>query len=193
MNSNDRELRRTLGNHVEVMRGILNKATTENRQLTEEEASTFNKLDTEIASIAEKLDMRHEPLSVYETASQFGGNHRFATEPFSKHVSELETRMALRMMWTQARAWGYTQHDPFFGLVLPERVLLNERFLSLDEMKRLIEAAPEPYKTYYWIFAETGLRARAASVAMRIRRGYFSGEPLNASFNSCRVASPMPP
>ena len=52
----------------------------------------------------------------------------------------------LRMMWTQARAWGYTQHDPFFGLVLPERGLLNERFLSLDEMKRLIDAAPEPSK-----------------------------------------------
>ena len=65
----------------------------------------------------------------------------------------------LRMMWTQARAWGYVQHDPFFGLVLPERGLLNERFLSLDEMKRLIEAAPEPYKTYYWILAETGVRA----------------------------------
>jgi len=65
----------------------------------------------------------------------------------------------LRMMWTQARAWGYTQHDPFFGLVLPERGLLNERFLSLSEMKRLIDAAPEPYKTYYWILAETGVRA----------------------------------
>ena len=65
----------------------------------------------------------------------------------------------LRMMWKQARAWGYTQHDPFFGLVLPERGLLNERFLSLDEMKRIIEAAPEPYKTYYWILVETGVRA----------------------------------
>jgi integrase len=65
----------------------------------------------------------------------------------------------LRMMWTQARAWGYTQHDPFFGLVLPERGLLNERFLSLEEMKRVIETAPEPYKTYYWILAETGVRA----------------------------------
>ena len=43
--------------------------------------------------------------------------------------------------------------------MLPERGLLNERFLSLDEMKRLIEAAPEPYKTYLWILAETGVRA----------------------------------
>ena len=64
----------------------------------------------------------------------------------------------LRIMWTQAQAWGYTQHA-FVGLVLPERGLLNERFLSLDEMKRLIEAAPEPYKTYLWILAETGVRA----------------------------------
>lgn len=64
----------------------------------------------------------------------------------------------LRIMWTQAQAWGYTQ-QAFFGLVLPERGLLNERFLSLDEMKRLIEAAPEPYKTYLWILAETGVRA----------------------------------
>lgn len=36
---------------------------------------------------------------------------------------------------------------------------MNERFFSLDEMKRLIEGATEPYKTYFWILAETGVRA----------------------------------
>jgi len=45
----------------------------------------------------------------------------------------------LRIMWAQAHAWGYTQQDPFFGVVLPARGLLNERFLSLDQMKRVIE------------------------------------------------------
>jgi integrase len=65
----------------------------------------------------------------------------------------------LSMMWTQAKAWGYVQHDPFCGLVLPERDPLNERCLTLDEMKAVITAAQEPYKTYYWILAETGLRA----------------------------------
>lgn len=68
----------------------------------------------------------------------------------------------LRVMWAQALDWGYTEHDPFRrrrGLVLPRCGLLNERFLSLTEMKRLIDAAPEPYKTYYWILAETGIRA----------------------------------
>jgi integrase len=65
----------------------------------------------------------------------------------------------LSIMWTQARAWDYTQQDPFFGLVLPDRGLLDERFLSLDEMRRIIEGAGEPYKTYFWILAETGVRA----------------------------------
>jgi hypothetical protein len=35
----------------------------------------------------------------------------------------------LRMMWNQAKAWGYVQHDPFGSSVLPERDLLNERCL----------------------------------------------------------------
>jgi integrase len=65
----------------------------------------------------------------------------------------------LGMMWNQAKAWEYVQHDPFWGLVLPERDPLNERSLTLEEMKALIVAANEPYKTYYWILAETGVRA----------------------------------
>jgi integrase len=63
------------------------------------------------------------------------------------------------MMWNQAKAWGYVQHDPFVGLVLPERDPLNERCLTLEEMRAVIVAANEPYKTYYWILAETGVRA----------------------------------
>jgi integrase len=65
----------------------------------------------------------------------------------------------LGMMWNQAKAWDYVQHDPFVGLVLPERDPLNERCLTLEEMRALIVAANEPYKTYYWILAETGVRA----------------------------------
>jgi integrase len=65
----------------------------------------------------------------------------------------------MREMWHSAQAWGYVQHDPFFNIVLPGRGLLQQRFFSLDEMKRIIEAATEPCKTYYWILAETGVRA----------------------------------
>ena len=82
---------------------------------------------------------------------------RKAEEVSAKSVRNLVA--LLSEMWVQAKTNGYTQTDPFFGLVLPERDPLNERCLTLDEMKRVIEAAPEPYKTYYWILAETGIRA----------------------------------
>jgi integrase len=80
----------------------------------------------------------------------------------AKSVSPKSVRNLLAllgMMWNQSKAWGYVQHDPFWGLVLPERDLLNERSLTLEEMKAVIEAANEPHKTYYWILAETGVRA----------------------------------
>jgi integrase len=67
--------------------------------------------------------------------------------------------MLLREMWAQARADGYSNLDPFFGLVLPEPGLTNERFFTLEEMIQVIQTAPEPLKTYFWIFAETGIRS----------------------------------
>ena len=68
----------------------------------------------------------------------------------------------LRMMWNQAKAWGYVIHDPFGSLVLPELNPLNERAFSLQEMKTIIDAAQEPYKTLYWISAELGDRGGEA-------------------------------
>ena len=65
-------------------------------------------------------------------------------------------------MWVQGRADGYTQLDPFVSLVLPDPDLINERCLTLDEMRLVIDGAAEPYKTYYWILAETGIRCGEA-------------------------------
>jgi integrase len=65
-------------------------------------------------------------------------------------------------MWVHAKADSYTQIDPFVSLVLPDPDLINERCLTLDEMKLVIDSAPEPYKTYYWILAETGIRCGEA-------------------------------
>jgi integrase len=65
-------------------------------------------------------------------------------------------------MWVQARADGYTLIDPFVSLVLPDPDLINERCLTLDEMRVVIDSAAEPYKTYYWILAETGIRCGEA-------------------------------
>jgi len=65
-------------------------------------------------------------------------------------------------MWVQAKADSYTQIDPFVSLVLPDTDLINERCLSLDEMRMVIDTATEPHKTYYWILAETGIRCGEA-------------------------------
>src|SRR6266581_4800858 len=64
----------------------------------------------------------------------------------------------LRMMWNSARAWGYVAHDPFDGLVLPKRGLVQTFSFSLDDIKRIIDCASEPYKTFYAVLAETGIR-----------------------------------
>jgi integrase len=64
----------------------------------------------------------------------------------------------LRMMWNSARAWGYVAHDPFDGLVLPKRGLVRTFTLSVEEIKNVINSADEPYRTFYMILAETGIR-----------------------------------
>jgi integrase len=48
------------------------------------------------------------------------------------------------------------------GLVLPDPELIDEPFLTLDEMKLVIDTASEPYKTYFWILTETGIRCGEA-------------------------------
>jgi integrase len=62
------------------------------------------------------------------------------------------------MMWNSARAWGYVAHDPFGGLVLPKPGLVRTFTFSLDEIKGIVDSASEPYKTFYSILAETGIR-----------------------------------
>jgi integrase len=64
----------------------------------------------------------------------------------------------LRMMWNSARAWGYVAHNPFDGLVLPKRGLVHTFTLSVEELRRVIASSNEPYRTFYMILAETGIR-----------------------------------
>lgn len=49
-------------------------------------------------------------------------------------------------------------HDSFDRLVLPKRGLVQTFTLSLDEIKRVIDSASEPHKTFYCVLAETGIR-----------------------------------
>ena len=62
-------------------------------------------------------------------------------------------------MWRSARAWGYVAHDLTGGVVLPSPKRIQRYFFSAEEVKAIIEASPEPYRTFYGLAAETGLRA----------------------------------
>jgi integrase len=63
-----------------------------------------------------------------------------------------------RAIWKRAKAWGYVKHDPFADLMLPKLKTHPSRYFTPDEINRILGAAPEPYKTLYWILSQTGLR-----------------------------------
>lgn len=56
--------------------------------------------------------------------------------------------------------WGYIKYNPLARVRLKPLNLEEEEFaLSLEQMRKIIDAAPEPYKSMYWILGETGIRA----------------------------------
>jgi integrase len=67
--------------------------------------------------------------------------------------------VTLQMMWKSARAWQYVAHDALDGVVLPKRRTPRRFFFTLEEVLRILDAAEEPYRTFYWLAAELGLRA----------------------------------
>ena len=67
--------------------------------------------------------------------------------------------ITLQSMWRSARAWGYVKHDLMSGVVLPSPKRIQRYFFSAESVKAIIEESPEPYRTFYGLAAETGLRA----------------------------------
>jgi len=65
----------------------------------------------------------------------------------------------LRSMWQTAKVWGYVQHDPFDGIQFPQMDEAEQPHFTLEEIRAILGASPEPYRTFYWLAAETGLRA----------------------------------
>lgn len=77
-------------------------------------------------------------------------------------VSAKTTRnicITLRSMWTTAKAWGYVAHNLMEGVVLPDVKRVQRFFLSQREIQLILAKAQEPYRTWYGLAAETGLRA----------------------------------
>ena len=65
----------------------------------------------------------------------------------------------IQMLWKSARTWGYVAHDAVSGVVLPKRHRVSRRFFSVEEIQRILASADEPYRTFYWLAVETGMRA----------------------------------
>ncbi|HEV2417038.1 MAG TPA: tyrosine-type recombinase/integrase [Terriglobia bacterium] len=68
--------------------------------------------------------------------------------------------MTMRSVWRTALDWQYTDERIFDHVRMrsvspPDDV----RCFSLEETQRIISASPEPYRTFYWLAAETGMRA----------------------------------
>jgi integrase len=66
--------------------------------------------------------------------------------------------ITLQSLWRTAKAWGYVNFEVMSGVVLPTAKRVQRFFLSESEIHRIVAAAPEPYKTFYGLLAETGLR-----------------------------------
>jgi integrase len=68
-------------------------------------------------------------------------------------------KVTFQSMWASARAWRYVAQDVTEGLALPKTRQRPQAFFSAEEVLRILAAASEPYKTLFWLAAETGMRA----------------------------------
>lgn len=145
------------------------------------EINTVTYKPRHVITLSEFL-VRWEPLGMpkTETARNFRSainkylKPTFGTKQLSDiHTEELQRFIAtsgtgasnvhnimkcFRSIWKSAKAWSYVQHNPFEGLVLPSIETSEQRFFSEAELCLILNAAPEPDKTLYWILAQTGLR-----------------------------------
>ena len=76
--------------------------------------------------------------------------------PSGKTVKNLISTLSL--MHTSAVAWNLTDRDWLTGVVLPEWIKPDARHFTLAEARQVINTASEPFKTFFWIIAETGIR-----------------------------------
>ena len=76
--------------------------------------------------------------------------------PSGKTVKNLVSTLSL--MHASAVAWNLTDRDWFTGLVLPEWIKPEARHFTLEEARRVITSAEEPFKSFFWTIAETGIR-----------------------------------
>lgn len=67
--------------------------------------------------------------------------------------------MVLRSIWNTALQWRYASDDIFAGVRMRTAPRTEARCFTGEDVRRILEAAEEPYRTFYWLAAETGMRA----------------------------------
>lgn len=94
-------------------------------------------------------DISGEHIQQFVTASEF------ATNTISNHLG------TLRRILKTAKGWGYIKKDsdPFFALAMPEKSRSEEPFFTAEQMRLIVQSeTEEPFKSIWWILAETGMR-----------------------------------
>lgn len=63
-----------------------------------------------------------------------------------------------RLIWDKAKVWKYTAEIAYDGLELPNWEKGEQPCFSVEQITRIIERSPQPYKTVWRLVAETGIR-----------------------------------
>jgi integrase len=64
----------------------------------------------------------------------------------------------LKAVWESAMAWSYVQHNPFLMLKKPRLHKKESKHFTESQVQLILDHAEEPYRTIYWMMAQTGLR-----------------------------------
>lgn len=96
----------------------------------------------------------HMPLSEIETEAI----ERFMVQQTTSGSHVRNLIKCLRAIWRTAKKWKYVKHDPFVDIESPALNQEEPRFFTESELLRILVAAPEPYRTLYWLLAQTAIR-----------------------------------
>lgn len=69
---------------------------------------------------------------------------------------------AFRAIAKDAKRWKYLVKNPFLDLEIPAYRSSEPKFFTEGQLVRILNSAPEPDKTLYWLLAQTGLRISEA-------------------------------
>ncbi len=108
------------------------------------------------SSINRRIVPRFGHLRLHEISTEM--LQQFLTDAQVKPKTVRNLYITFKLMWATAKAWGYTEKNICEGIVLPKMTRPVRPWFTEEEMRRIISEAEEPYKTMFWICAETGIR-----------------------------------